>query len=233
MSKAIVFWTLIAVSALHVSGQYCAITRDVDVCGPGIVGYEEEYECLMRQNSLSTIMNCVEIVEDMDSEYIEVRMCRAPDNFQDDNDEAYSEYVSRNSKGLICVTPRKILIKGPGIRNRKKALRLSIAGVLRVCPENDPDFHRCLCEHNVKFEQLMQLSKFFKPEDDYSDLDCAPDLPNFSYLDDSIDSSHLQTRELYDESPTFNVSCAALIPYEILVHLLKSSSNSPAFQPSR
>ncbi|KAJ4375922.1 hypothetical protein N0V83_001200 [Neocucurbitaria cava] len=167
----------------------CFLTRDVEACPANT--WAQEYNCLMAQNDLKTIMDCVQINQKSDFEY---PICRAPDDGVDDDLEQYY-YQSSNKKGLWCTTPRNILIFGPA--TKQNYWKLGIQGAIQACPENDPDFHNCLCMQNVKQQSLVVLAQYFRQVRN-QDLSCPGSLTKrTNFLDDVAKAPHLhRVREM-------------------------------------
>ncbi|KAF2824545.1 hypothetical protein CC86DRAFT_371843 [Ophiobolus disseminans] len=167
------------------SSQKGCLFRD-DACKAKT--WNEEYGCLMKSNSLRTIMDCVEIKEQPGAD-LEYSICRPLDNGIDDDLEQYY-YTSASKKGQWCTKPRTILIKGP--LTYKNGWKLSIMGALEACPEADPDFHNCLCMQNVKIEAMNALAQYFKKVTS-QDLECPKKLPkrSTSFLDEMAETPHL------------------------------------------
>jgi hypothetical protein len=121
--------------------------------------WAEEYVCIMKSNSLRTVMDCVEIEERPGPDF-EKFMCRPIDDGIANDAE---QYYYRNSKKSDewCTKPRTILMRGP--LAYKSGKKLSINGALEACPENDPDFHNCLCMQNVQIAAMNALQEGQEP----------------------------------------------------------------------
>jgi hypothetical protein len=189
------------------SAKGCGIVRNVDTCnGPY---WDDEYYCLMKQNDLKTIMDCVEVKNRVSNLNAEQEICRSWDNGRPDNLEQFYEedYYTKGEKDkLLCLKPRTVLIRGP--LTTPDGWKLGVSGALRSCPEDDPNFHNCLCEHNIKQTFLNQLANFFKTGKTNT-LVC-PDNAEFrkrtSFLDEIVDTPHLhEARDIGQD--VFEVSC--------------------------
>lgn len=169
-------------------GQTCKMTRD-DTCKAG--NWPEEFKCIMKSNSLRTVMDCVEIVE-RPGDDLEKFMCRPLDDGIANDAEQYY-YRNKKKTGEWCTKPRTILMKGP--LAYKDGKKLSINGALEACPENDPDFHNCLCMQNVKIEAMKALAQYFKKVKD-QDLDCPKPPKKLTprstlFLDEIAETPHM------------------------------------------
>lgn len=177
--------------APSIFAQSCLMKRDVDTCKA--TTWTEEYRCLMAQNSLRTIMDCVEITANKNG-IKEWTICRpADDGNPNTYDDEEFEFQSADIKGQVCTEPRLILIRGP--TTYPSGQLLSIRGALKACPKNDPDFHNCLCMQNVQLAAMTELAKYFKAAKE--DLSCARRLSgrSTSFLDDFVHSPHLHEAE--------------------------------------
>jgi len=86
-------------------------------------------------------------------------------------------------------------------------------GALDACPENDPDFHNCLCMQNVRIDAMNALAQYFKQVRN-QDLQCKtlPRRRSTSFLDElAVSEPHLHQardnatdfhRHTLDVSPT-------------------------------
>lgn len=191
-SKQLLTHSLLALLlAPSVFSQECGIKRDVDRCKSDT--WTEEYRCLMQQNSLRTVMDCVEITRQQSGTTKEWKLCRPDDDgiANNDADEEF-EYQSTDVKGQWCTEPRLILIKGPLTYTSGKLL--SIRGALKACPKNDPDFHNCLCMQNVTLPAMTELSKYFKTANEQLSCNRLASRST-SFLDDLVDTPHLHVAE--------------------------------------
>lgn len=176
--------------ATSVVGQSCYMQRDVDTCKAKT--WPEEYRCLMQQNSLRTVMDCVEITANKNG-VKEWTLCRPDDDGNPNTyDDEEFEFQSTTVKGQWCTEPRLILIKGP--LTYTSGQYLSIRGALKACPKNDPDFHNCLCMQNVQLSAMTELAKYFKAAKE--SLSCNRLASrSTSFLDDLVNSTHLHEAE--------------------------------------
>ncbi|KAH7382543.1 hypothetical protein DE146DRAFT_231491 [Phaeosphaeria sp. MPI-PUGE-AT-0046c] len=176
--------------APSVFGQDCSMQRDLETCKAKT--WSEEYRCLMKQNSLRTVMDCVEITANKNGNK-EWTLCRPSDDGNPNTyDDEEFEFQSTAVKGQWCTEPRLILIKGPMTYTNGKYL--SIRGALKACPKNDPDFHHCLCMQNVQLSAMNELAKYFKAAKE--NLGCNRLASrSTSFLDDVVNSTHLHEAE--------------------------------------
>lgn len=117
--------------------------------------WQDQYRCIMNQNSLQMIMDCITISRAAG----ENRICRPKDNTFDPGEDLYESRIVNNVP-MLCIIPRSILIHGPPTR-LGVWWPASMAGVLLVCPAYDPNFLECLCEHNVGSDQLRIFAQNF------------------------------------------------------------------------
>ena len=73
-----------------------------------------------------------------------------------------------------CICPRNILTDVPSLDEDGNPS--GITGVLRSCPESDPDYLECLCMSGVRNEDLNTFARSFKrPEAGYKQQRCPGD----------------------------------------------------------
>lgn len=146
---------LIALACLKPSSQ-CTLVRDLIDCPADT--YVEELFCMMRQNSLFSLAGCITIDEyKKDHQY-----CRYDDGIEGNGNDRYYKHLPpgvRKGKNDLCMAPRDVLIEGS---LHKDCRECSMAGILDLCPEDDPDFLDCLCEHLIFDEHLECLSNCFR-----------------------------------------------------------------------
>jgi hypothetical protein len=189
----------------------CSINRENDSCKSKTL--QEEYKCLMKQNSLLTIMDCVEgSIQDNGREKM---LCHSFDdnNPNTEDDEIFTFQYSPKSKQW-CTTPRNILIQGP--KTHPKGKLLSMRGALEACPETDPDFRMCLCMHNIKEDAMKQMANLFMPAS-AQDWAC-PKLRkrDTSFLDAFIETPHLHAAQ---EKKGLQVCVLNLLALRLLIHI--------------
>lgn len=148
-----------------VRGRCVGLFRDQDACPART--QNEEFYCLMRQNSMKSLMDCVTIDYTSRRDY---QLCRDVDDGIPNNgaDNYYQPLPGQDVRNLVCSTPRQVLIAGSGFPLCRQC---SLQGLLKACPENDPDFHNCLCAHDVQAASFLCLSQCFMPST--QDITCG------------------------------------------------------------
>lgn len=116
--------------------------------------WQDQYRCIMAQNTLSMIMDCITVRQDSS----ENLRCRPQDNNFDVGEEIYERRVINGVLNL-CIIPRAVLIHGPPTLPRYWPA--SMAGALKACPAHDPRFLICLCSLNVHPEQMVEFAQNF------------------------------------------------------------------------
>lgn len=194
-------WFAIALLNSIASGQICGIVRNTITC-PEVLGprfFIEEFKCLMKQNELKTIMDCVR-KENSPNVDDDVQICRNYDNGDADSNEEdyYDSYNPKDSKddfydvgGKICLKPRTVIIKGPPTVYKDAAL-IGIGGTLKSCPYGNANFHKCLCNSKVGPKSINKLAKYFLGEIT-NDLKCSTGAvaKRTDFLDDTIHKPHM------------------------------------------
>jgi len=150
---------LVGLLFANLCSSTCSMHLD-DSCPAQV--WQDQYRCIMNQNSLQTIMDCI-FVDDSDS--AETSVCRPKDSINDPGEEELYTTKKINGKSMLCIVPRSVLVYGPQYRIGGW-WPASMAGVLRVCPAYDPNFLNCLCEHNVRQARIAQFALNFKPDSD-------------------------------------------------------------------
>lgn len=136
------------------------LERNLDTCPAKT--YAQEYICLMKQNTLKSLMDCVNIDS---GSHVDNQLCRKPDdgifgNGGEDDYFDWSQNLPSNRESKFCSTPRKVILAAA---SNDPCRLCSFRGLLESCPMNDPDFHNCLCEHNIQNAHFQCLSRCFKP----------------------------------------------------------------------
>jgi len=193
-------WLLVALLTSAASGAgTCGIIRDTRTCAevPGKNFWRAEYKCLMQQNDLKTVMDCVKKENGANIDE-ELQICRTEENGLLDNEEDYDEDFDSqytpdnfyNVDGKICLKPRTIMIKGPQLSTPAAAL-LSLAGAVSACPFGNVNFHKCLCASRVGQESIRKLAMYFRGR--YTpDLACSKGVAKRTdFLDDTIHKPHM------------------------------------------
>lgn len=124
-----------------------ALVNDRDRCQSS--NWPEEYDCVRKQNSLKSIMDCVTPIAPGGEYYT----CTDPEN-----DERYGHLETYQVDREYCLLPRNVIIRGSLV---PKCRICSIAGALDLCPLEDANFHLCLCENNVSRAAFECLAECF------------------------------------------------------------------------
>jgi hypothetical protein len=197
------FGIVLLIQAITWAGA-CHIERDTQSCPEsiGINYFRNELKCLMQQNDLKTIMECVKKDNGANIDD-EGQICLDADNGDGDSDDDEeedddfdffdSEYFDDefyNVGEQICLKPRTIMIRGPPAVDGAAAL-IGISGTLASCPYGNVNFHKCLCATGVGRNSIVKLSAYFKngyiPE-----LTCTQSLrKRTDFLGDIIHKPHM------------------------------------------
>ncbi|KAH7320655.1 hypothetical protein B0I35DRAFT_510509 [Stachybotrys elegans] len=109
----------------------------------GSINPTDDYECILANNPLYEIMECVSL----DASLQEKEICRAHDdgNPYTHEDEFFVDGQmyghTMNQRGEFCIKPRDVLLlAGSQCRGA------GVVGALQACPQSDPRFLSCLCE---------------------------------------------------------------------------------------
>jgi hypothetical protein len=198
------FGIALLISAVSGAGV-CHIERDTQSCpvATGKSYFRNELKCLMQQNDLKTIMECVKKDNGANIED-EVQICRDlqtgdgdSDNDDDEEDDWFEFFESEYSDDefyplgeQICLKPRTIMMWGPLAVDGAAAL-IGISGTIASCPYGNVNFHKCLCATGVGRNSIVKLSAYFKNG-------LAPDLTctqsrrkRTDFLDDIMHKPHM------------------------------------------
>lgn len=129
----------------------CMPDRDSTTCPAQ--SWNEEYFCLMKQNSLSHLIDCVRTVPDGSDS----KLCQdLNDDIPDSGDSGY--WSIKPPHGAQCKSARQVLLAGSDYPDCK---RCSMRGLIEACPQDDPNFLTCLCEYKLQEVHLKCLSWCF------------------------------------------------------------------------
>ncbi|KAH8683734.1 hypothetical protein BGZ61DRAFT_480761 [Ilyonectria robusta] len=115
--------------------------------------WAQEYDCLMRQNSLPYLMNCVSTFPGGSDS----KLCQdTTDDVPNNGDSRY--WSVRPPNGAQCNSARQVLLAGS---DYPQCQRCAMRGLIEACPQDDPNFLNCLCEYSVQRIHLECLSFCF------------------------------------------------------------------------
>jgi hypothetical protein len=130
------------------------------------VVWQDQYRCIMENNSLQTLMDCVNIKKTSG----ETAWCRDADKWNDPGEDRLFTKDNIDGVPVLCIKPRVVLLEGPQYR-KGGWWDASLNGILNVCPDNDPDFFNCLCDFGVNERHIKQFARNFKKDLD-QDFNC-------------------------------------------------------------
>ncbi|KAF6798810.1 hypothetical protein CMUS01_15694 [Colletotrichum musicola] len=135
---------------LRLVSAACQPARDRTTC-PATT-WKAEYGCLMWQNTITGLINCVRTNVKNDD-----KLCQdIHDDIPDQGTELY--WAAVKPAEARCSTARQVLLAGSDYPDCKAC---SLRGLIQACPDNDPNFWNCLCEYNITPDQFNCLSRCF------------------------------------------------------------------------
>lgn len=141
----------------------CLLKRTPEVCPQG--KQAQEIFCLRKENTLRAVMDCVSYSSvGVDHKLCSSRNDGIPGNGFEDFGQPFEGELTDITAN--CLAPRLVLVSASLV-----CLGSSLGGLLQSCPEGDPNFFSCLCNHHVQADSFAQLSKCFSPSNQ-NDLNC-------------------------------------------------------------
>lgn len=187
--------------------SYCSLERDITTCSSQD-NYGRELFCVAKQNTLTSLMNCVTTPF---TNHSDRAFCRSPDlNTADGSDASIDASEYPNSKG-VCWTARNVIYG----RSIKDCRTCGLAGAIKQCPVHDPKFKHCVCQYFKAAETSLDcLSKCFKEEDSAASF-CGYSTSSVSRRDK--EDRYSENEFVLDKSSMFKLEVSFLTKFHDLI----------------